>query len=109
LREAFPDAARAAETASLSAQGKTGFWDQVRLRLESVITISNGTHVLFGPPAAAALNQAQAALDAGDLAGAVAHVQTLSLTAQRAMGGWLPQAQALLAARAALVTLAQGA
>jgi hypothetical protein len=109
LRESFPEAARAATAASLSPDGKTGFWNTVRLRLESIITVSDGSHVLVGPSAAAALNQAQAALDAGDLAGAVAHVHTLSPPAQHAMGDWLPQAEALLAARTALLTMTQGA
>ncbi len=108
LRESFGAAAQAAKEASLSSDGKIGFWTGVRLRLEGMITISNGTQVVFGPPAAAALNTAQAALDDGDLAGAVAAVQDLAPGAKQAMGGWLGQAQALLAAQAALVAMAQG-
>ncbi len=108
LREGFAGAARAAEEASLSGDGKGGFWARVRLRLEGMITVSNGSQVVFGPPAAAALNTAQAALANGDLAGAVAALQDLPQGAKLAMGGWLGQAQQLLAARAALVALAQG-
>ncbi|MBB5373837.1 hypothetical protein [Acidocella aromatica] len=108
LRQSFPAAAKAAEAASLSPNGKVGFWDQVKLRLEGIITISNGDTVLFGPPAAALLNQAETALAAGDLAGAVAKLQALSPASQAAMAGWLAQAKALLDARAALMTMAQG-
>lgn len=108
LRESFARAARAAEEASLSGTGKIGFWAGVKLRLEGILTISDGAHVLFGPPAAAALNAAQAALNDGDLAGAVAALQDLPAAAKGAMAGWLGQAQALLAARAALVAMAQG-
>jgi hypothetical protein len=108
LREEFPAAARAATEASLSSNGATGFWAGVRMRLEGIITISNGNQVIFGPPAAAALNAAGQALDYGDLAGAVAALQDLGPGAKQAMAGWLGQAQALLAARAALVAMAQG-
>ncbi|MDR3506003.1 MAG: hypothetical protein P4L52_07140 [Acidocella sp.] len=108
LRQSFPAAAKAAEAASLSPNGKAGFWDQVKLRLEGIITISNGDTVLFGPPAAAVLNQAETALAVGDLAGAVAKLQALSPASQAAMAGWLAQAKALLDARAALMTMAQG-
>jgi hypothetical protein len=108
LRESFADAARAAEAASLSADGGTGFWARVKLRLEGLITISNGNDVVFGPPGAAALNAARQALENGDLAQAVAALQGLNAPAQAAMAGWLADAQALLAARAALLAMAQG-
>lgn len=106
LREAFPAAARAAEAASLANGGQAGWWAQIKLRLEGLVTISNGAHVIFGPPAAAALNQARAALDNDDLAGAVAAAQSLSMPAQQAMAGWLGPAQSLLAARQALAAMA---
>jgi len=109
LRQSFPEAAEAAAAASLSPSGNVGFWARAKLRLEGIITISNGNTVLFGPPAAAVLNQAGAALTAGDLAGAVADLQALSPPAQAAMAGWLAQAKALLDARAALMAMAQGA
>jgi hypothetical protein len=108
LRESFPPAARMAKEASLSSTGEIGFWAKVRLRLEGFLTISNGNQVIFGPPAAAALNVAGQKLDDDDLAGAVAALQDLGPGAKAAMAGWLAQAQALLAARAALVTMAQG-
>lgn len=107
LRESFEDAARLASEASLSAEGKISFWARLKLRLEGIITISNGGQVVFGPPAAAAINTARIRLDNGDLAGAVAALQGMSAAAQDAMAGWIDQAQALLAARAALVTMAR--
>jgi hypothetical protein len=106
LRLSFPAAAQKAEAASIAGAPHGGFWSQVLARLESLITIREGTHVLAGPPAAGALAAAQTDLDAGDLAGAVAQLQTLSSATQAAMGTWLTQAKALLAARAALVSMA---
>jgi hypothetical protein len=106
LTLSFPDAARAAETASVAGVAQGNIWARVRAKLASLITVSEGAHVLVGAPAAGVIAQAQAELDAGDLAGAVAQLRTLSLTTQRAMGPWLNQAQALLDARAALRTLA---
>ena len=107
LRESFPTAARNAEAASLSSNGRAGFWAKVKLRLEGLVTISNGTHVIFGPPAAAALNQMQAALANDDLAATVAAGDTLSPPTQAAMASWLTPARQLLAARQALAGMAR--
>ena len=70
-----------------------------------------GEHVLIGDPAAGVLVRAQTALDAGDLAGAVAAVasltgSTLTSGAAQALAAWLDQARGLLAARAALAEMA---
>jgi hypothetical protein len=108
LRENFEDAARRTSEASLTVDGNIGFWTRLKLRLEGIITISDGSRVIFGPPAAAALGTARKALDNGDVAGAVAALQGLNAPAQAAMSGWLGQAQALLDARAALVAMARG-
>ena len=108
LRGSFEDAARKASEASLTENGQIGIWTRTKLRLEGIITISDGSRVIFGPPAAKALNTARRALDNGDLAGAVAALQGMSAPAQAAMADWLGQAQALLAARAALVAMARG-
>jgi hypothetical protein len=107
LQETFTDAANTALAASVSNNGNIGAWANIKLRLESLITISNGTHVLFGPPAAGAIQQAQAALQAGDLQGAVTTIQTLPPRDLSAMATWLAQAKAVLAARAALIHMAQ--
>jgi hypothetical protein len=106
LRLDFPAVARAAEEASIAGSAQSGTWSRAVARLENFVTVSNGTHVLIGAPAAAVINQAGALLNAGDLAGAVAQLDTLSLTTQQAMAGWLGQARALVAARAALLALA---
>lgn len=107
LRGSFPEAARNGETASLSSNGEAGFWAKVKLRLEGMVTISNGTHVIFGPPAAAVLNRMQAALANDDLDQAVAAGDTLSPPTQAAMASWLTPARQLLAARQALAGLAR--
>jgi hypothetical protein len=106
LRLEFPEAARAAEAASIAGAAQGGYWSRVLARLENFVTVSDGTHVVIGAPAAAVINQAGALLNAGDLAGAVAQLNTLSMTTQQAMDGWLEQARALVAARAALLALA---
>jgi len=108
LLETYPDAAQKADAASTEKATKNGFWSRVAARLESLITISNGNRVILGSPAAAITAQAGTQLNAGDLAGAVATLtQNLSPTTQAAMGGWLTQAQNLLAARAAIIKLSQ--
>lgn len=106
LRLSFPDAARAVTTASIAGNAQGSYWSRVLARLEDFVTISEGSRVLVGSPAAGVIAQAGALLQAGDLAGAVARLDTLSLPAQQAMGGWLAQARALLAARAALIAMA---
>jgi hypothetical protein len=106
LRLSFPAAAQAAEAASIAGAPKGGYWSKVLARLENFITIRAGTQVLIGAPAAGAVEQANMLLQAGDLAGAVAQLDTLSPDTQQAMGNWLAQARALLAARTALITLA---
>jgi hypothetical protein len=103
---AFPAAARAGAAASVGGAAKTSYWTRVRARLENLVTVSDGTRVVLGAPAAGVLLQARELLDAGDLAGAVARLDTLSVTTQQAMSGWLGQARALLAARAALIAMA---
>jgi hypothetical protein len=107
LQLAYPAAAAAANNASVDKQDKGSVWSQALARVENLVTISNGTHVIIGAPAAAITTQAGEKLNAGDLAGAVSTLTNgLSPTTLAALGDWLPQAQSLLAARAAIVTLA---
>ncbi|HQT63002.1 MAG: hypothetical protein B7Z75_10310 [Acidocella sp. 20-57-95] len=106
LRLSFPPAAEAANNASVARVANGSAWTGALQRLESLVTISNGTHVIMGAPAAAITAQAQTLLDAGDLAGAVAALNGLSTQTQAAMGDWLTQAKGLLAARAAIISLA---
>jgi len=107
LQLAYPAAAAAANNASVDKQDRGSVWSQALARVENLVTISNGTHVIIGAPAAAITTQAGQQLDAGDLAGAVATLTNgLSPTTQAALGDWLPKAQSLLAARAAIIALA---
>ncbi|WP_298224233.1 hypothetical protein [Acidocella sp.] len=105
LRESFPAAARSAAAASIATNGQAGFWTKVKLRLEGMITISEGERVIFGPPAQAALNRMHAALANDDLAKAIATSNTLSPPVQAAMASWLNPARQLLAARQALAQM----
>lgn len=102
----FPAAAQAADTASVEKVQGVSYWSRVLARMENLVTITNGTHLIAGAPAAAIIEQARALLNAGDLDGAVATLNGLSPTTQAAMGDWLTQARELLAARAAIVSMA---
>jgi hypothetical protein len=107
LQLSFPAAAAAANAASVDKQDRGTVWQQALARVENLVTISNGAHVIIGAPAAAVTAQAETQLNAGDLAGAVATLTNgLSPNTQSALGDWLPAAQSLLAARAAIITLA---
>lgn len=106
LRLSFAAAASAANAASVSTNGKGGAWAKFVARLQSVVIVDKGSEALMGPPSAGVLAEAQTALDAGDLAGAVAQIETLNQSTQAAMGPWLTQAKALLAARTALLSMA---
>jgi len=106
LRLSFPAAAQAALAADHPAPGDRPFLQRVWAEAQDLITIRQGERVLVGDPAAGVLAHAQAALDAGDLAGAVASVGSLSEPAAQALTAWLDQARGLLAARAELADLA---
>jgi hypothetical protein len=104
---AYPAAAQAVNDASIARADKgNSLLTGAMARVESLVTISKGSKVLVGAPAAAITAQAQAQLNAGDLAGAVATLTNgLSAQTQAAMGDWLSRAQALLAARNAIIAL----
>ncbi len=106
LRLAFPAAARAALAAGQPASSNQPLLDRLWAEAQDLVTIRRGDRVLLGDPNAGVLAHAQTALDAGDLAGAVASVATLTGPAAQAMAPWLEQARGLLAARAALADLA---
>ena len=106
LRLAFPAAAAAALQASDPATaGLTLPW-RMWQQVQTLLTIRQGDKILVGTPAASVLAQAQARLDAGDLAGAVATLDQLDAAAAKPIAGWREQAQSLLDARAALAGLA---
>ena len=107
LRLSFPAASGAATQASdPSTAGLTLPW-RMWQQVQTLFTIREGDKVLVGAPATSVLAQAQARLDAGDLAGAVATLDQLDATAAKAIAGWREQAQSLLDARAALAGLAR--
>ena len=107
LRRDFTPAATAALAASLPVE-ETAISSQIWRRLAALVTVRQGDAVLFGPPAALVLTLAQTRLDAGDLQGALAALDSLDPGAAPAMAPWRRDAQALLDARAALAALARG-
>ncbi len=108
LRLAFEDAARAGRAASEPAREGAGVLDSAVSRLSGLVTVRRGEDVLWGDAAAAEIERARRALEAGDLEGAIQRLARLSAPAKEAMRGWISQAEALVAARAALRTLAAG-
>ena len=106
LKLAFPAAARAAEEASLPPPAQANLGTRMWDRVQGLLVVRQGDHVLVGNPAAGILARAHRDLDAGDLAGAVAAVKTLTGSAAAAMAPWLADAENLLAARQAMAALA---
>ncbi len=106
LRLAFPAAAQAALDASRPQVENKPFLDRAWARAQDLVTLRQGDHVILGDPAAGVIARAHAALDAGDLAGAVAALNALSGPAAAATADWKAQAQALLDARKALADMA---
>ena len=106
LRLAYPQAERAALAASRPDIDDKPFLARVLAHAEDLVTIRQGDRVLLGDPAAGVLDRARTALDAGDLAGAVAAVSSLSGPSAVAMAAWLADAKALLQARAGLADMA---
>ena len=108
LRLSFEGAARAARAASEPAREGQGMLDSAVSRLSGLVTVRRGDQVVWGDAAAAEIEGARRALEAGDIDAAVARIDRLPPAAKAAMGEWVAQARALGAARAALVTLAAG-
>lgn len=108
LRLGFEDAARAARAASEPAKEGQSILESASARLAGLVTIRRGETIIWGDEAAAALEAARRALEAGDLPGALGRLAPLPPAARAALGGWEADAQALLAARAAIITLAGG-
>jgi hypothetical protein len=106
LRLSFPDAAEAALAAAEPDTSKESFWSAMGTRAESLITVRRGAHVLIGSPVSSLIAEARERLEAGDLAGAVGALGSLTGRPAQAMAGWLAQAHALLDARSALAALA---
>jgi hypothetical protein len=107
LRLDFDAAARAALAASEPPAG-AGVLDSAVSRLSGLVTVRRGEEVLWGDAAAAEVEKARRALEAGDLEGALRHLSRLSAPARAAMADWIGRAEALVAARAALRQMAAG-
>jgi len=108
LRQEFSAAARQAQAVSQPDTSKLTLGARIWQRVTSLATVRQGNTVLVGAPAAVALGSAQDKLEAGDLAGAVAALDTLDGPAAQAMSDWRAKAQSLLDARAALAAMAHG-
>jgi len=106
LRASFPEIARRARAASQPGIAPT--WsERITQSLAGLVTIRRGNDVLVGAASSVVLAAAQDRLDAGDIAGAVAALDALDPAAAAVAAGWKSDAQAVLAARAALATMAR--
>ncbi|MDW8444940.1 MAG: hypothetical protein RML45_12205 [Acetobacteraceae bacterium] len=106
LRRSFPEAAKAAR--DLRETVGDDFWERTGNRITGLVTVRRGGSVVVGDPVATLLAEAEKALEAGDLRGALAALSGLPPGAARAMGGWIAQAESVIAARDDLVALAAG-
>lgn len=108
LRLSFADVAREAHDAGLPPEQDAPFLSRAWARMQRTVTVRQGDRVIVGDPISGVLAHSQSQLDAGDLPGAVATLDQLAGPAAAAMGPWKQQAQSLLDARAALLTMAHG-
>ena len=106
LRLRFPQAEQEALAANQSDERDQPFVGRVWEKAQGLITIRRGDEVMVGNPSEVILNRARIALDAGDIAGAVTAVETLSGQPGQAMAKWVADAKALVDARSALTQLA---
>lgn len=107
LRGSFDRAAEAAQHAGQPAiMDKQSFGGRLWARAQQAVTVRQGDNVVVGDPLAGVLGRARQLLDAGDLAGAVTAVDTLTGPPAAAMADWAGQAHGLLDARKALSGLA---
>jgi hypothetical protein len=106
LRLAYPAAERAALAATSPETDGKPFLDRVLARAQDLVTVRQGDHVIIGDEGAGILARARTAVMAGDLPVAAAAIADLRGAPAKAMADWLAQAQALLAARAALADMA---
>lgn len=106
LRLSFDEHARAALAASEPAQDGQGVIDSAVSRLSGLVTIRRGEDLVWGDAAAAEIERARRALNAGDVEEALARLERLPPAARDAMRAWTEQAEALIAARAEVRRLA---
>ncbi|WP_421994946.1 hypothetical protein [Roseococcus sp.] len=101
LRLSFEEAVRQARAATQSQETLTS-------RLNSLLTVRRGDEVIWGDSSEVQIERARRALEAGDIDGAVVALARLPEANRAALRGWTAEAEALVAARAALRTLAAG-
>jgi hypothetical protein len=106
LRESFPAVAAHARAVSEPDPTHKSFFQRAFARLQESVTVRQGNDVLVGDPAAGVLSDAEIRVQNGDLAGAVSRLGALTGPAAAAVQGWVEQARSLIAARAALASLA---
>ncbi|WP_347267674.1 hypothetical protein [Paracoccus sp. (in: a-proteobacteria)] len=107
LRGDFPAANREALAAALKAAPETGVMD----RLGNFLRVQTGARSVEpreGEDADAVLSRANAALDLGNVQGALDQIATLPPAAQEAMSAWTARARSWVDANAALAALAAG-
>jgi hypothetical protein len=106
LRLLFAKSEQAAIAAKQPDEATHPFIDRVWERAQDLVTVHKGDEVVVGNPASVTLGHARAALDAGDLNGAIGIVDSLKGQPRQAMDPWLAEAKSLVDARAALASLA---
>jgi len=104
LQDAYPEAARAALRAALQDAPTDSTADRLANFLRAQVG-ARSTVPREGDDPDAVLSRAGAAVEAGDLDGALTEIDALPDTAQAAMSDWLGAARARLAARNALPDL----
>lgn len=109
IRAGFPAMARSAAQAGSDSRGD-GWLDGVVNQLSALVTVRKvGDAALSGGGVDAALAEADAALEKGDLAGAANAIEGLEGPAADAAAGWLAKARERLAADKALADLRSAA
>lgn len=104
LQGRFAAVANRIVSASLAPEG-AGWVDQTLEKLSAIVSVRRTGAELEGDTAEAVAARAEAKLDAGDLAGAVAELEGLSGKPAAAAAPWLAEARKRLAADAALDAL----
>jgi hypothetical protein len=93
LAVTFPSVAARANIAAKADDGKNGILDKIRHAIGGFISVRRVGNP-GGQGAEAILERAETRLNGGDLKGAVAYLDTLPPSAQRALSPWLEQARA---------------
>jgi hypothetical protein len=105
LRLRFEEAARAGRAAADPGLGQ-GIAEAATARVAGLITLRRGEQVVLGDPSSGLIDQARRAVEAGDVASAVAALARAPEPVRAAMAAWIADAEAWVAARAAIAALA---